>query len=80
MANNTRGIPTPSPIFAPVDSPPVEGVDVGVNGGKVLMGVDGVVGVFESDVEVRVAARDGVANSLRSVSCHQTGIPSPYML
>jgi len=53
---------------------------VGVNGGKVVMGVDGVVGVFESDVEVRVAARDGVANSLRSVSCHQTGIPSPYML
>ena len=34
----------------------------------------------ELETEVRVDASDGFAKNLRSVSCHQTGIPSPYIL
>ena len=35
---------------------------------------------IELETEVCVDASDGFAKNLRSVSCHQTGIPSPYIL
>jgi hypothetical protein len=71
-AITTMGIPTPIPIFAPLERP-------FVLAGRVEEGVEDVavreeeVGEFVGVVGCPVAA----ANAARSELCHHTGIPSP---
>jgi hypothetical protein len=81
-----KGIPTPMPIFAPLDNPFGLGVvvgvfvavDVGIEVGTEVdcIGVLDVCEVMEKLVEVSVAAE----NALRSELCHHTGISPPHIL
>lgn len=71
-AINKIGIPSPKPIFAPVDKPVFDGVGVGVAVTVTCAGWLVVGPVAFPDV---VAA---AANFAISELCHMIGIPSPY--
>jgi hypothetical protein len=81
MASNAMiatGIPTPSPIFAPVDKPSGDGVGVPV-----------AVGDFEGSTEVEpgidtvlacelIVMAEARASTAESDFCQKIGIPSPF--
>ena len=73
-----NGMPTPIPIFAPLDNPFGLGVVV-----KELVGIDvGCVGVVDGCIaedeldELPIAA----VSTSKSDFCHHTGTPSPHMV
>lgn len=77
MSNTARGIPTPSPIFAPFDNP-----------FDWLSEVEGVVGVIVAVLCVVVLVCwlcDDVVDAAAEIIAlselwYHTGIPSPYMV
>lgn len=82
IAMTASGMPIPIPIFAPLDNPPeleaaLEG-SVGVDVWLVVLRVCCVpVVVGEPELGVGPVAAE---KAFKSELCHQTGIPSPYMV
>jgi hypothetical protein len=70
-------MPTPMPIFAPLDNPFEVVVEELVGGGEKLVGVDVLVaGLLEDDVVVDEDSV-GAENAAKSELWYQTGMPSP---
>jgi hypothetical protein len=79
----TSGTPTPKPIFAPFDNPLGLGTTLGELVGSADVGLvvlsEGsvVVGVNELELGVGPVAAE---KAFESELCHQTGIPSPWIV